>query len=109
MGKSVTMELLTLANAHSSVELGVLKCCCTEGVELFDNFEELITDTALKKWDHVAHNVDQADRDLNHFNAAMENFYLKHVDKESRGVMFACFDSNKVHKPVESSVQGHAN
>eukprot|EP00957_Ditylum_brightwellii_P018009 1356970-Ditylum_brightwellii.AAC.1 len=50
----------------------------TEGSELFDNFEEVLTDSAEEKWDTLTSGIDQLSRSADRFDHAIKEFYLKY-------------------------------
>ena len=58
------------------------------GVELYDNFEELLTDSAEEHWTQITRNTPDAARTVDSFNQHMESFYTKYVDDKARNIMF---------------------
>eukprot|EP00957_Ditylum_brightwellii_P124835 9515658-Ditylum_brightwellii.AAC.1 len=57
------------------------------GPELFNNFEEAITNTADDKWDGIIGGILPENRDPTKFDESIEKFYLKYCDKQSRDIM----------------------
>jgi hypothetical protein len=52
----------------------------TTGPEMFDDFEEILQDTALEKWETRTQNVAQADQTMARFTQAFQECLLEHVD-----------------------------
>ena len=59
----------------------------TTGCELFDNFEEVLVDTAEEKWENLVSVVPEAQRTVNWVDEEMKKFYLHFVDNEERDAM----------------------
>jgi hypothetical protein len=57
------------------------------GAELFNNFEEVITDTAEDKWDGIVSGIQPGDRDPARFDQAMGEFYMKYCNNQARDTM----------------------
>jgi hypothetical protein len=51
----------------------------TTGPEMFDNFEEVLQDTASEKWETRMQNVAPANQTMERFNQAVEECLLEHV------------------------------
>jgi hypothetical protein len=62
----------------------------TAGPEMFDNFEEVLQDTALEKWETRIANVAPADRRIGRFDQAVEACLLEHVDPFAKDHMIKC-------------------
>eukprot|EP00957_Ditylum_brightwellii_P167744 12769963-Ditylum_brightwellii.AAC.1 len=60
----------------------------TTGTKLFDNFEEILTDSAEEKWDTVVSNIDTATRSPDGFDNAIKALYLKYCDTTAKDMMF---------------------
>jgi hypothetical protein len=58
------------------------------GIELFDNFEEILTDSAEEKWENLVAGIGVAARTPARLDIEMTNFYLHYVDNEARDTMF---------------------
>jgi hypothetical protein len=54
---------------------------------MFDNFEEVLQDTALEKWETRMQNVAPADQTMEHFNQAIEECLLEHVAPLAKNCM----------------------
>jgi hypothetical protein len=52
----------------------------TAGPEMFDNFEEILQDTALEKWETRTQNIAPADQTMGHFTQAVDECLLECVD-----------------------------
>jgi hypothetical protein len=53
----------------------------TTGPEMFDNFEEILTDTALEKWEtRIQNNIALGDRTMDRFTQVIEEYILEYVD-----------------------------
>jgi hypothetical protein len=71
------------------------------GRELFDNFEEILTDSAEEKWENIVAGIGAAGRTANQFNTEMTNFYLRYVDNEARDTMFKYLPTCRKPRDVE--------
>jgi hypothetical protein len=48
---------------------------------MFDNFEEILTDTALEKWEtRIQNNIALGDRTMDRFTQVIEEYILEYVD-----------------------------
>eukprot|EP00957_Ditylum_brightwellii_P019401 1463699-Ditylum_brightwellii.AAC.1 len=72
----------------------------TTGPELFNNFEEVLTDNAEEKWENVVSNIAEADCDEACFNEAMEAYYLKYCDEDSKDTLFDYLQAFRQPKKV---------
>ena len=59
----------------------------TAGPEVFENFEEILTDTAPEKWETGTHSVVPADRTLARFELATPELLLECVDSLAKDHM----------------------
>jgi hypothetical protein len=59
----------------------------TAGPEMFDNFEEILQDTALEKWETRTQNIAQADQTMAQFTQAFQEHLLEHVDPFAKDCM----------------------
>jgi hypothetical protein len=51
----------------------------TTGPEMFDNFEEILTDTALEKWEtRIQNNISLGDRTMDRFTQVIEEYILEY-------------------------------
>eukprot|EP00957_Ditylum_brightwellii_P051843 3931665-Ditylum_brightwellii.AAC.1 len=57
------------------------------GPELFNNFEEVITNTIEDKWDEITGGILPYNRDPTKFDESIKKFYLKYYDKQARDTM----------------------
>ena len=77
------------------------------GPELYDNFEELLRETAEEHWTQVVAAVPEANRTPATFDAHMRQFYLKYVDEDARDQMFEYIEMLK--KPRNTNPSDHVN
>ena len=77
------------------------------GAELFDNFEEVLTDTAIDKWENIVSAIPQNQRTVARFNQSIEAFYRRYVDARARDVMISYIKTIK--KPVQATVMDHSD
>ena len=77
------------------------------GPELYDNFEELLRETAEEHWTQIVSAVPNNVRTPNTFDEHMKEFYIKYVDVDARDQMFAYIDM--LVKPRNSSPNEHVN
>eukprot|EP00957_Ditylum_brightwellii_P101162 7709557-Ditylum_brightwellii.AAC.1 len=47
-------------------------CTTPQGLKLFDNFKEILTDSAEEKWDTLTSRINQAAQDVPHFDQAIK-------------------------------------
>lgn len=78
----------------------------TQGRELFDNFEEILTELANTKWNTFTEQIVEADKTVDWFNEAVKEYYLKFVQSDAQDVSFTYLDS--IHKKVHTTVKDHA-
>eukprot|EP00957_Ditylum_brightwellii_P052289 3965751-Ditylum_brightwellii.AAC.1 len=78
-----------------------------DGPSLFNNFEEVLQDTAKDKWENLASQVAEADRDVPCFNEEIKKFYLSYCDNEAKDTMIDYLDNLK--RPTRVTPQQHAN
>jgi hypothetical protein len=62
----------------------------TAGPEMFDNFEEILQDTALEKWETRTQNIAQADQTMARFTQAFQECLLEHLDPFAKDHMIKC-------------------
>eukprot|EP00957_Ditylum_brightwellii_P207517 15353354-Ditylum_brightwellii.AAC.1 len=79
----------------------------TTGPELFDNFEEVLTDSAEEKWDTIVSNINAATREVDHFDNAIKEFYLKYCGAQAKDTMFQYL--NLVRCPTKVQPRDHSN
>uniref|UniRef100_A0A6V2AN04 Uncharacterized protein n=1 Tax=Ditylum brightwellii TaxID=49249 RepID=A0A6V2AN04_9STRA len=60
----------------------------TTGMELFNNFEEILTDTTEEKWENLMSGIVDADKTDMRFNTEIALFYQTYCDNEARDIMF---------------------
>lgn len=76
--------------------------------ELFDNFEEILVDTAEDDWEDIVGGIPEADRDDTKFDECMEKFYLKYCSNGARETMFE-YLSTQCRKPVGEEPRTHVS
>jgi hypothetical protein len=59
----------------------------TTGPEMFENFEEILKDTALEKWETRTQNIAHAAQTLARFELAIQAFLLEYVDPLAKDYM----------------------
>ena len=79
----------------------------TTGAELFDNFEEVVLNTAEEKWMNLVQNLTPAEKTPARFDALINRFYLSYCDSDSRDTMFKYL--RYVKKPYQEEAQAHAD
>jgi hypothetical protein len=77
------------------------------GAELFDNFEEILTDYAEEKWENLVSGIEVAAHTVPCFDVEMRNDYLRYVDDEARDIMFKYLRTCK--KPSEAEPRTHVD
>jgi hypothetical protein len=77
------------------------------GPELFDNFEEILTDSAEEKWENLVSGIGAAARTVPRFNAEMQNLYLRYVDTEARDTMIKYLPTCR--KPRDAEPRTHVD
>jgi hypothetical protein len=73
---------------------------------MFDNFEEVLQDTALEKWETRMQNVAPADQTMEHFNQAIEECLLEHVAPLAKNCMIK--HVKEFGRPIYAKPQDHA-
>ena len=79
----------------------------TDGLELFDNFEEVLTDSAEEKWLNLTVGVADIDRTPARFNEAMEAFCQRYVDAFARDAMIKYLPT--IEKEVSCDIRTHVD
>eukprot|EP00957_Ditylum_brightwellii_P077990 5928149-Ditylum_brightwellii.AAC.1 len=62
---------------------------------LFDRFEKVLQDMAEEKWEKLASQVADADRDVPHFDAEIKKCYLSYCNNEAKDIMIVYLDNLK--------------
>jgi len=78
----------------------------TTGPEMFENFEEILTDIALEKWETRTQSVAPADQTLARFELAIQEFLLECVDPLAKDCMIECLKDFR--RPIHAKPQDHA-
>jgi hypothetical protein len=76
------------------------------GPEMFDNFEEILTDTALEKWETRTQNIALVDRTMERYTQVIEEYILEYVDPLSKDYMIKYLKD--FHRPVHTKPRDHA-
>ena len=79
----------------------------TDGGELFDNFEEVLTDSAEEKWLNLTVGVAEVNRTPARFDQAMEACCQRHVDEFARDSMIKYLPTIK--KPFSADTRTHVD
>eukprot|EP00957_Ditylum_brightwellii_P083657 6358831-Ditylum_brightwellii.AAC.1 len=82
-GSTHTKKCLIFTGAEGIKGLNV-----DTGAELFNNFEDVVTDTAGDKLDGIVNGIMPGDRDPTRFDQAMKDFYLKYCNNQASDNMF---------------------
>ena len=77
------------------------------GPELYDNFEELLRETAEEHWTQMTSATPNNALTPDSFNNHMNEFYTKYVDEDARDQMFAYIDM--LVKPRNATPNEHVN
>ena len=77
------------------------------GAELYDNFEEVLRETAEEHWTQVVSTIAEGNRTPDTFDAHMRQYYLKYVDNDARDQMFEYIEMLK--KPRSATPSDHVN
>ena len=77
------------------------------GEELFDNFEEIVMNTAEEKWMNLTQHLQPAQKTPQQFDSSLEEFYLRYCDEDARDTMFKYLRSLK--KPFKAEPQAHTD
>ena len=78
----------------------------TTGPEMFENFEEILTDIALEKWETRTQNVAPADQTLARFELAIQEFLLECVDPLAKDHMIKYLKDFR--RPIHAKPRDHA-
>jgi hypothetical protein len=73
---------------------------------MFDNFEEILQDTALEKWETRTQNVAQADQTMARFTQAFQEHLLECVDPFVKDCMIKYL--NDFRRPMHVKPRDHA-
>ena len=79
----------------------------TDGAELFDNFEELVSNKAESKWEVLTRNIPANLRTPQRFRQAMDDFYLSYCDNDARDTLLKYLQSFK--KPYKVPAGEHSD
>jgi hypothetical protein len=79
----------------------------TDGPDLFTNFEEVLTDSALTNWENIVANIADADKTVARFDIAMQAMYRKYVGAEARDTQLEYFKT--LRKPMKSDPLTHSS
>lgn len=77
------------------------------GPELYDGFEEVLTDSAEEHWENIISGITEANKTVARFDQSMEQFYLKYCDSEARDVLIKYL--RDVRRPVKEDPQTFAD
>jgi hypothetical protein len=78
----------------------------TTGPEMFDNFEEILQDTALEKWETRMQNIAPIDQTIERFNQAIEEYLLEYVDPLAKDYMIKYL--KEFRRPMHTKSRDHA-
>jgi hypothetical protein len=78
----------------------------TTGPEMFDNFEEVLQDTALEKWETRIGNIAPVDRTMGRFDQAIGEYLLEYVDPLAKDYMIKYLKDFR--RPMHTKPRDHA-
>jgi hypothetical protein len=77
------------------------------GPELFDNFEEILVDNALEKWETICAPLDEDERTVARFDQAIQELYLGYVDNNAKDIMIDYL--KELRRPIKVTPRDHSN
>ena len=80
----------------------------TEGRELFNSFEQIVSDTAADRWANLVTAIPEADRDAPRFETEWRNFLRLYTTSKGRDYMVEYLNSAEVQKPHDTECNDHA-
>ena len=78
----------------------------TTGPEMFENFEEILSDTALEKWETRTQEIAIEDYTMELFEQTIQEYLLEFVDPLAKDYMIKYLKS--FHRPVHTKPREHA-
>jgi hypothetical protein len=80
----------------------------TTGAELFDNWEQCLSDTAENRWNNLVTAIVDADRSSARFETDLVNFTRRYATNRARDYMREYLMSTKCNKPHDVECAEHA-
>lgn len=105
MGGDEAVEYLLFTAEHSCWVAQYLDF--ETGPEMFNNQESILKDTALDNGENQTLNIDEDDRDMEHFDEEIQAFHLCYCDNCARDTMF--FYVSQLVKAHNTDTRDHAD
>eukprot|EP00957_Ditylum_brightwellii_P019014 1431082-Ditylum_brightwellii.AAC.1 len=80
---------------------------CDQGIKFFDNWQEVLVDTAKDKWMTQVSGIMEASHTIPRFNAEIKKFYRKYCDVEAKDTVFEYLAM--LQRPTKVTLQDHSN